>query len=127
MKNARLIKKHVDVAIKSNPNNYLAWHILGRWNYEISNVSAVERAGAKLFYGGVPHGTLANAIMYFEKARSLEPLFILNYLSLADAYHKNGQIDKAIAILGNVQQIAATTEDDAQHKADAARKIKSWK
>ncbi len=127
LKNARLIKKHLDIALKTNPNNYLAWHILGRWNYEISNVSAVERAGAKIFYGGVPHGSLSNAIMYFEKSKSLQPLFILNYISLANAYHRDGQVDKAVSLLKTVQYLAANTEDDVQHKAEALRKIQEWK
>lgn len=127
LKNARVIKNHLDVALKTNPSNYLAWHILGRWNYEISNVTAMERAGAKIFYGGVPHGTLKNAIMYFEKAKSLQPLFILNYVSLANAYHRDGQVDKAVALLKTVQLIASNTEDDAQHKAEALRKIQEWK
>ena len=127
LKNARLIKKHLDIALKTNPGNYLAWHILGRWNYEISNVSAVEKAGAKIFYGGVPQGSIKNAIMYFEKSKSLQPLFILNYISLANAYHRDRQVAKAVALLKTVQQLKANTEDDAQHKAEALRKIQEWK
>ncbi len=126
LKNARLIKKHLEVALKTNPNNYLAWHILGRWNYEIGNVSAIERAGAKIFYGGVPHGSIKNAIMYFEKSRTLMPGFILNYISLANAYHKDGQVNKAITILQTIQSFTVHTEDDAKHKADALKMIKEW-
>jgi tetratricopeptide (TPR) repeat protein len=126
LKNARLIRKHLETALKTNPNNYLAWHILGRWNYEISNVSAVERAGAKIFYGGVPSGSIKNAIMYFEKSRSLMPQFVLNYLSLANAYHKDGQVTKAVSLLKTVQSFPVNTEDDAQHKADALKMIKAW-
>ncbi|HSN60276.1 MAG TPA: hypothetical protein VLR49_05055 [Ferruginibacter sp.] len=126
LKNARLIKKHLETALKTNPNNYLACHILGRWNYEIGNVSAVERAGAKIFYGGVPHGSIKNAIMYFEKSRSLMPGFILNYLSLANAYHKDGQVNKAISILQMIQSFPVHTEDDIKHKADALKMIKDW-
>jgi len=126
LKNARAIKHHLDVAIKTNPNNYLAWHILGRWNYEISKVSAVERAGAKLFYGGVPLGSSKNAIMYFEKSRTLMPNLILNDLSLANAYHHDGQVSKAIAILKAVQPLQAHTEDDAKHKADALKLNQAW-
>lgn len=126
LKNARAIKKHLDVALKTNPNNYLAWHILGRWNYELSNVTALERAGAKVFYGGVPEGTLKNAIASFEKARTLQPYFILNCLSLAMAYHKDGQKGKAIGLLKALQAFPNKTEDDAKHKQDALKLIKNW-
>lgn len=126
LKNARAIKKHLDVALQTNPNNYLAWHILGRWNYELSNVSAIERAGAKVFYGGVPDGTLKNAISSFEKARSIQPYFILNCLSLGMAYHKDGQKAKAIGLLKALQAFPNKTEDDAKHKQDALKLMKSW-
>ena len=126
LKNARLIKQHLETALKTNPNNYLAWHILGRWNYEISNVSAMERAGARLFFGGVPQGSVKNAIMYLEKARSLSPYFILNYLSLANAYHKDGQTSKAITLLRAIQPYPINTEDDLANKAEALRMIKAW-
>lgn len=126
LKNARTIKKHLDVALQTNQQNYLAWHILGRWNYELSNVSSLEKAGAKVFYGGVPEGTLKNAITYFEKARSLQPYFILNCLSLAQAYHKNGQTAKAIGILKALQSFPVKTEDDATHKQDALKLVKNW-
>ena len=126
LKNARAIKRHLDIAIKTNPHNYLAWHILGRWNYELSNVSGLEKAGAKVLYGGVPEGTLKNAILYFEKARSFQPYFILNYLSLANAYHKDGQKAKAIGLLKAIQAFPIKTEDDAKHKQDALKLIKSW-
>ena len=126
LRNARVIKQHLDVALKTNPNNYLAWHILGRWNYEISNVSAVERAGAKLFLGGVPQGSVKNAIMYLEKSRSLMPSFILNYISLANAYHKDGQVSKAISVLKAIHLLQSHTEDDPKHKADALKMLKSW-
>lgn len=126
LKNARAIKKHLDIALKTNPNNYLAWHILGRWNYELSNVSAIERAGAKVFYGGVPEGTLKNAVASFEKARAIQPYFILNCLSLAAAYHKEGQKTKAIGLLKALQAFPNKTEDDAKHKQDALKLIKNW-
>ncbi|RYD72962.1 MAG: hypothetical protein EOP53_20980 [Sphingobacteriales bacterium] len=126
LKNARAIKKHLDVALKTNSNNYLAWHILGRWNYELSNVTAIEKAGAKLFYGGVPEGTLKNAIAYFEKARAFQPYFILNCLSLAHAYHKDGQTAKAIGLLKALQAFPVKTEDDTRHKQDALKLVKKW-
>ncbi|RYY67665.1 MAG: hypothetical protein EOO13_14295 [Chitinophagaceae bacterium] len=126
LKNARAIKTHLDVALKTNPNNYLAWHILGRWNYELSNVTAIERAGAKVFYGGVPEGTLKNAISSLEKARSLQPYFILNCISLANAYHKDGQKAKAMGLLKALQAFPVKTEDDAKHKQDALKLIRSW-
>ncbi len=126
LKSAKEIKKRVDIALKTNPNNYLAWHILGRWHYEISNISSVERTAAKIFYGPIPAGSVKNAIMYFEKARTLMPHFILNYVELAKAYHKDGQVSKAISLLNAIQSFPLNTEDDARLKTEGLRMSKDW-
>ena len=89
VKNAIEIKKHIDIALKDNPNNYLALHVLGRWNYEIGMVNGFERAAAKIFFGKLPTGSVNNAIVYFEKAKSLAPTFVLNYYELAKAYKED--------------------------------------
>lgn len=126
LKSAREIKTRVDIALKTNPNNYLAWHILGRWHYEISNISSVERTAAKIFFGGIPTGSLKNAIMYFEKAKTLMPHFILNYIELAKAYHRDGQVSKAIALMHTIQAFPLNTEDDARLKVEGLRMTKDW-
>ena len=124
IKSVKQIKSHIDVAIKTNPNNYLAWHILGRLNYEISNVSGIEKAAAKIFYDALPKGSLANAIMYLDKARSLQPNFILNNYELARAYEKNGEKNKAINILNKIPAMPIGTEDDTALKIKAKDLLK---
>jgi hypothetical protein len=64
--------------------------------------------------------------MYFEKARTLSPHFILNNIELAKAYHKNNEDAKAIALLKAVQAFPISTEDDAKHKVDALKLIKEY-
>jgi len=126
IKSVKEIKKHVDIALKSNPNNYLAWHVLGRWNYEVSNVSALERAAAKVFYDALPKASLSNAIMYMEKSRTLNPLFILNLYELARSYDKNDQREKAKEILNSIEKIPVGTDDDPNIKLEAKKLLKSW-
>ena len=126
LKSAKEIKKRIDIALKSNPTNYLAWHILGRWNYEISSISSVERTAASIFFGGIPSASMKNAIMYFEKTRTLMPYFILNYIELAKAYHKDGQVSKAIALMNTIQAFPVNTEDDAKLKIEGLKMIRDW-
>ena len=123
---ARDVKKHLDLAIKLNPGNYLAWHILGRLNYEISNVSSVERAAAKVLYGGMPEGSVTNAIRFLEKARSIQPKFILNNIELAKAYHKNGNTTHALDLLKAVASLPVNTEDDPWLKTIAVKLINEF-
>ncbi|HET9057766.1 MAG TPA: hypothetical protein VFN30_13050, partial [Chitinophagaceae bacterium] len=64
--NVREIKRFADAALKYNPNSYKAWHILGKWNFEVNNLNIIERAAIKLLYGGVPPASIENAIKFYE-------------------------------------------------------------
>lgn len=127
IKDAKEIKRLVDIAIATNPRNYLAWHVLGRWNYEISNVNGFERTAAKLFFSSLPEGDLDKSIACFEKAKAINPGFALNYLELAKAYHKNDENEKALQTLSVIQTIPNGTEDDSRIKAKALQLRKEWK
>ncbi len=124
MANAKEIKKYVDISIESNPNNFLAWHVLGRWHYEISSLNFFERAAVKIFLGGLPSASFKESIEAFEKSQSLTPGFILNYFELAKAYHQYGDKKKAITILKNLLNLPDHTEDDPFIKADAKKLLR---
>jgi tetratricopeptide (TPR) repeat protein len=124
---AKEIKKHVDIAVKNDPMNYKAWHVLGRWHYEICSLNFLEKAAVKILFGGVPKASLAESIRAFEKAKSILPGFVLNYYEMAKAYKKNNQKDKAISAINTMLLLANTTEDDEQIKADGRKLLKEWK
>ncbi len=123
---AKEIKMHAEKALSINPNNFKAWHIIGKWNYEVSNLSMVERAATKVFYGGLPSASMKNAIAAYEKARSLSYNFLLNHLELAKAYRKNDEDKKAIASLKVILNLPVSTEDDPRIKSEAAALLKKW-
>mgnify|MGYP001382440571 CR=1 FL=1 len=122
IKAVKAIKENADKAIQINPNHGRAWHVLGKWHYEVSNLNAVERAALKIFYGGLPKSSLEEAIKAYEKAMVLEPNFALNNLELAKAYHRNNQDAKAIALLKALPAIPEKTEDD-KHIKEEGRKL----
>jgi tetratricopeptide (TPR) repeat protein len=126
IENAKEIKKHVDVAIAADPHNYKAWHVLGRWQFEISNLNIFERALVKILYGSLPPATINQAIASFEKARSLRPEFILNYYEMARAYKDNDNKAKAIFYLQYLVKLPIQTEDDHVIKNQALALLKQW-
>ena len=123
---AKEIRHYAETALKINPNNFKAWHILGKWNYEVSNLNFMERTAARVFYGGLPSASLKSAIAAYEKARSLSPTFLLNSLELAKAYKRNDENDKAVALLKALLPLPSQTEDDPRIKQEAATLIKNW-
>lgn len=125
--NAKEIKKYVDAAIANDPQNFKAWHVLARWQYEISNLNSLERGLVKVLYGGLPPATIKQSITAFEKARALRPEFILNYLEMAKAYKDDNNKTKAIAYLQLMLTLPNQTEDDPAIKAKGRAWLKEWK
>ena len=126
IQNAKDIRKYIDISLKADPNYFLAWHVLGRWQYEISNLNGLERGLVKILYGGLPPATLKQSIYAFEKARSLRPEFILNYFEMAKAYKDNNNKDKAIVALQIMLNLPNQTEDDPAIKANGRNLLKEW-
>ena len=123
---AKELKAYAEKALKTNPNNFKAWSILGKWNYEVSNLSGLERALAKIIYGGLPPASLKTAISCYEKASALSPTYAYNYLELAKAYHRNKEQQKANRQLRTLLSFKNTTEDDPRMKAEAQELLKKW-
>lgn len=111
------LKAYTEKAIKINPSNFKAWHILGKWHYEVANLSAFERAAAKLLFGALPAASFSNAILCYEKSKTLDPNFCLNRLELARVYKKTGETEKAKAELNVLQGLKISSPDDATIKA----------
>lgn len=124
VKAAKQIKKYAELAIQYDPANAKAWHVLGRWHYEVSNLGFVEKAAIKVLFGGIPKSSFKDAVTAFEKANQLSPGFVLNYLELARAYRKNSQKEKAIAALNAMLTLPNTTEDDEGAKITAKLLLK---
>jgi tetratricopeptide (TPR) repeat protein len=120
------LKRYAEKAVAANPNNAKAWHILGKWNYEVSSLTSFERGAAKLFYGALPAASFANAIMYYEKAKTLSPQFLLNYLELAKAYYRYKDKVKARAQLTILLTLKNVVEDDGRVKKEAEALLKKW-
>ena len=120
------IKRYVDAALLYNPNNYKAWHVLGRWHYELSDLNMFEKAAIKLFFGGLPKTSFAASVSAFEKAAQNSHEFILNYFELAKAYYKNDQEAKAIQTIKMLLQIPNHTAEDEITKQQAQALLKDW-
>lgn len=123
----REIKNYAERALTSNPNNFKALFVIGRWHYEVSNLSSVERAAVKVFFGGLQKNSLDSAVIYHERVRGISPEFLLNYLELAKAYYKNKKEEKAIEILKYMLRLPNTAADDPTIKAEGKQLLVTWK
>jgi tetratricopeptide (TPR) repeat protein len=119
------VKQYTDKALAINPNHAKANYTLGKWHYEMANLSGLKKAAVKLFYGGLPEGTLEDAIRYMEKCKTLEPYFATNYLDLAKAYKDNRQPAQAIEVLTKLVKLPTRTTDDIATKAEGTKMLEA--
>jgi len=117
IKMSKEIKKEVDLAIQYDPDNDLAYHVLGRWNRKISNLSFIEKGFADLFLGGVPKGASNEAaVQNFQKAIELNPKYINHYLELGITYEMMDKDDLAIAAFKKCLELEPSSAKDKTHK-----------
>lgn len=118
------IKKYAENAVRNDPRNFKAYHVLGKWHYEVSNLNGFERIAAKVLFGGLPSSSFAESVKFYEKSRLLKPDLAVNYLEVAKAYHKNNQDTRAIEVLKQLQFIPVKAADDPRIKQEGNEFLK---
>ncbi len=119
------VKRFADKALSINPNHAKANYTLGKWHYEMSNLSGIKKIAVKLFYGGLPDGDMDKAIEYMEKCKTLEPYFVTNYLDLAKAYKDNHRPAQALEVLNKLIKLPTRTSEDVALKAEGTKLLEA--
>jgi hypothetical protein len=71
---SRFVKEYADKALKLDPTDSYAWHVLGAWNYELAQMGAFSRAFVKVVYGGMPPASNEEAERLFARRWSWRPI-----------------------------------------------------
>ncbi len=122
------VKAEAEKAIELNPNHDGAYHVLGRWNYEIATLSWILKAAAKVIYGGVPPGaSLEKAAEMFAKAIEIEPNKPVHYLEYGRTLIKLGRYAEAREALQKCLDTPNVYWDDDQTKEEARKLLKKIK
>jgi len=108
------IKAAVDKALRLNPRNDSAWHVLGRWHESLANVGSVKRAFGSVLYGELPVGTNEEAVACFDKAIAINPHRLRHYVELGRTYAQMGQYDNARKYLIRGLGIPNSENDDPE-------------
>ncbi len=88
---SKRIKESADRAIKLDPNNDIAWHILGRWHRALADISMLKRMFAPLVYGKLPTSTNEEAVTCFERALKINPNRLMHSIELGHTYVQMGR------------------------------------
>jgi tetratricopeptide (TPR) repeat protein len=113
---SRLIKIAADKVIALDPNNDLAWQVLGRWYFGLAELSRMERAWARVAYGKLPPAKYQDAVRCFEKAITLNTNRLMHYIELGRTYAQMGRDADARRFITKGLEMPETEKDDPETK-----------
>jgi|GEM_PF-1364398 len=116
------VRVYAEKAVEINPENHRAYHILGRWHYEVSKLSPILRRLSKIVFRTSPEGSFKLAVDYFNEAIVLNNIPVHHYW-LGLAYLESGRKSEALSQFRYLLEL----EDDGKYNAtffkDKARKL----
>lgn len=110
------IKAAVDRTLQLDPTNDTAWHMLGRWNRVLANVSGLKRVLAKALYGELPVTTNEAAEKCLLKAIAINPNRLMHYIELGRLYAQMGRNEEARKYLQKGLAMPNNDHDDPEMK-----------
>jgi len=112
-----LIKAAADKALLLDPRNDNAWHVLGRWNQSLANVTGLKRTFGEMMYGKLPVGTYAESVKCFNKAIAINPNRLRHYIELGSTYALMNDPKTARRFLEKGLAMPKLEKDDGEMKA----------
>lgn len=91
----RLVKDYAELARHQDPNYDWAYHVLGRWHAEVSQLGKTKRFVVSLFYGGLPDASTGQAVELLQRAVELSPREPAHHIELGFAYLAEGEPTRA--------------------------------
>jgi tetratricopeptide (TPR) repeat protein len=120
------LSKEVEIeakrALEIDPRLDRAHHVLGRWNRGVAELQFLERAAARVVYGGLPKGaTMDAAVAHFEAAIELRPDYANHHLELGRTYLGLKLRQKARQELEKALACPPHSPFDADYRREAKR------
>tara|TARA_R110002096_G_scaffold329006_2_gene523010 strand:- start:2756 stop:3598 length:843 start_codon:yes stop_codon:yes gene_type:complete len=120
------VRIYAEKALFFNPENDRAIHILGRWHYEVANLSWFTKFMAGLLFGNKPDGSIDKAIEYFKMSVALDDFPVYRYW-LGKGYLEAGEKEKAIKEFEYLQSLPYAQKNDDYFKQEARKLIEKYK
>lgn len=121
---SKQIKVEADKALELDQSDDGVYHLLGRWNQNLANLSPILKFFAKALYGGVPPGSNEEAMKHFQKAIEIDPEHIEHHLELGRTYKFMGEKELARASLEKAISLPPIEIDDPEYQEEAKELLK---
>lgn len=116
------VRAEAERTLELDPRHSGGHHILGRWHRDVARLSWLQKALAKLIYGGVPPGaSMEQSAEHFAEAIEVDPARPVHHLEYAKTLLEQGRIDEAREHLRRCLELPRMQWDDPEHQREASR------
>ncbi len=110
--NSYEVKEHTLKAIELDPDDDGNYHVMGRWNYKLADLSWVERKIAGLIYAKPPKASFEVAAEYFNQAIAKASDEIRHHVWLGKTYEALDDMEAAKNSYNGALAITAENDSD---------------
>ena len=110
--NSYEVEKYAKISIKLDPDYDGTYHLMGRWHYNIADLSWFEKTIAGLVYATPPEGSFDQAIDFFKKAIVAKDDEVRHYLWLGKSYYELSDYAKAKKACEDALKISPQNDSD---------------
>lgn len=112
-------KEHVDKTLALQPENPMAHFLLGRWCYQVSHLSWLEKKTATALFEAPLSATVEDALQSFLKAEELQPGFSkAGRIYIAKCYKELGKNTEAREWMKQALKLPSLTNEDSAFQND---------
>jgi tetratricopeptide (TPR) repeat protein len=125
---SKIVKEEAEKTLQLDPNHHGAYHVLGRWQREVANLSWVLKVAAKIMYGGVPPGASnEGSVENFKKAIAISPQWINHHKELGLTYLAMKEWQLAEQEFKLALELPIADHQDEFHKRECRRLLEQIK
>ena len=128
VKYVKVIKKEALRLIELAPDSAQGYFILGKWNYELAQLTWVEKAAGDVLFGGIPKGaSIEKAVEHYQRAIELRPDAIAARLGIGEAWYYLGDTARAINSLEFALRLPNSLFNDFRRREKCRKLLEEWK
>lgn len=122
VRQSREIKESIEKAINLDPDDDIAYLVLSRWHYKISELGFLARTFANIVYGELPKASLDKAEKLLLQAIGLRDRISHRY-NLARVYDRMNRRQDAITQYDQALLLPVTFPEEAEEQEKAREKL----
>jgi tetratricopeptide (TPR) repeat protein len=117
MEYSRQLRREAELAARLDPRLDYAWHVLGRWHYELATLNPAIRAIAQAVYGRLPDASLEQAEEYLQRAIRTGPPRVVHHIELGRTLIALGRTEEGRQQIERGLALPSREKDDEETKA----------